>query len=66
VLARRDMYVTGWDDSGQADFLTGIGADLIRGHGRLAGPRRVTVEVWLRLLEAYRDQAVPVSAAEAR
>jgi dihydrolipoamide dehydrogenase len=44
VFARRDGYVTNWNDEGQAGGLKGIGAELIRGHGRLDGPRRVTVE----------------------
>ena len=43
VFGRRNRYVTDWDDSGQADWVSGIGATLIRGHGRLAGPRRVVV-----------------------
>ena len=43
VFGRRDRYVTGWDDSGQADWVGSIGATLIRGHGRLDGPRRVAV-----------------------
>ncbi|OBG38757.1 NAD(P)/FAD-dependent oxidoreductase [Mycobacterium sp. E3198] len=43
VFGRRDRYVTDWDDTGQADFVRGLGATLIRGHGRLAGPRRVAV-----------------------
>ncbi|WP_066916021.1 dihydrolipoyl dehydrogenase family protein [Mycobacterium interjectum] len=43
VFGRRDRYVSDWDDSGQADWVRGIGATLIRGHGRLAGPRRVAV-----------------------
>jgi dihydrolipoamide dehydrogenase len=41
VFGRRDGYVSNWDDSGQADWVDGIGATLIRGHGRLDGPRRV-------------------------
>ncbi|WP_181958173.1 dihydrolipoyl dehydrogenase family protein [Nonomuraea deserti] len=45
VLARRDAWVSGWDDRGQALFLKNIGADLIRGHARLDGPRRVSVEI---------------------
>jgi pyruvate/2-oxoglutarate dehydrogenase complex dihydrolipoamide dehydrogenase (E3) component len=44
VFGRRNRYVTNWDDSDQADFVEGIGADLIRGHARLAGPQRVAVE----------------------
>jgi pyruvate/2-oxoglutarate dehydrogenase complex dihydrolipoamide dehydrogenase (E3) component len=55
VFERRDRYTTGWDDSGQAAWVGGIGADLIRGHGRLDGPRRVAVET-------PDDQIVLVSA----
>jgi pyruvate/2-oxoglutarate dehydrogenase complex dihydrolipoamide dehydrogenase (E3) component len=44
TFARRDSWVTDWHDGGQADFLKSIGADLIRGHGRLHGTRQVTVE----------------------
>jgi pyruvate/2-oxoglutarate dehydrogenase complex dihydrolipoamide dehydrogenase (E3) component len=43
VFGRRDRYVSNWDDAGQADWVAGIGAALIRGHGRLNGPRRLTV-----------------------
>ncbi|MFF8996743.1 dihydrolipoyl dehydrogenase family protein [Streptomyces achromogenes] len=43
VLARRDEYTSHWQDDGQADWLAGTGADLYRGHGRLAGPRTVAV-----------------------
>ncbi|MCF3129650.1 dihydrolipoyl dehydrogenase family protein [Streptomyces olivochromogenes] len=43
VLARRDDYTSHWKDDGQVGWLDGIGADLYRGHGRLAGPRTVTV-----------------------
>ena len=44
VFGRRARYVSSWDDSGQVDAaVTGIGADLVRGHGRLNGPRRVAV-----------------------
>ncbi|MER5935903.1 NAD(P)/FAD-dependent oxidoreductase [Streptomyces sp. NPDC001928] len=43
VFARRDHYVSDWDDSGQALWVKSIGADLFRGHGRIDGPRRVTV-----------------------
>jgi pyruvate/2-oxoglutarate dehydrogenase complex dihydrolipoamide dehydrogenase (E3) component len=44
VFARRDEWVTGWNDAGQAAGLKSLGVDLIRGHGRLAGHRRVAVE----------------------
>jgi len=43
VLARRDEWVADWNDEGQADGLKGIGVELIRGHGRLDGHRRVAV-----------------------
>ncbi|MFJ9821915.1 dihydrolipoyl dehydrogenase family protein [Streptomyces sp. NPDC101151] len=43
VFARRNRYVTDWDDTGQAEWVKSIGADLFRGHGRIDGPRRVTV-----------------------
>lgn len=43
VFGRRNRYVSNWDDAGQADWVSGIGATLVRGHGRLDGPRRVAV-----------------------
>lgn len=43
VLARRDRFASGWQDGGQVDWLRGAGIDLIRGHGRITGPRTVTV-----------------------
>ncbi|MFD8237034.1 dihydrolipoyl dehydrogenase family protein [Streptomyces sp. NPDC059696] len=43
VLAHRDYYTSGWKDDGQVRWLDSIGADLHRGHGRLSGPREVTV-----------------------
>ncbi|REE58623.1 dihydrolipoamide dehydrogenase [Streptomyces sp. 3212.3] len=43
VLAYRDYEVSDWKDDGQVAWLDGVGADLYRGQGRLAGPRTVTV-----------------------
>ncbi|MET8213544.1 NAD(P)/FAD-dependent oxidoreductase [Streptomyces sp. NPDC005373] len=43
VLARRDRFTGRGDDTGQADWLKGAGIPLVRGHGRLAGERRVEV-----------------------
>jgi len=43
VLRRRDAMVHGWDDAGQVEWVTGAGIDLIRGHARIDGPKRVTV-----------------------
>lgn len=43
VLSRRDAFNSGLDDEGQVDWMDSIGADLIRGRGRLAGERTVEV-----------------------
>jgi pyruvate/2-oxoglutarate dehydrogenase complex dihydrolipoamide dehydrogenase (E3) component len=43
VLARRDEAVSGYHDDGQVRWVEAVPATLIRGHGRLAGPRRVAV-----------------------
>jgi pyruvate/2-oxoglutarate dehydrogenase complex dihydrolipoamide dehydrogenase (E3) component len=43
VLARRDRFTHGHDDSGQVKWATGAGIDVVRGRGRLAGERTVEV-----------------------
>jgi pyruvate/2-oxoglutarate dehydrogenase complex dihydrolipoamide dehydrogenase (E3) component len=43
AFGRRNRYVSNWDDAGQADWVRGIGATLVRGHGRFDGARRVIV-----------------------
>lgn len=43
VLAWRDEVTSGWDDAGQVEWLDSAGIALLRGHGRLVGPRRVEV-----------------------
>jgi pyruvate/2-oxoglutarate dehydrogenase complex dihydrolipoamide dehydrogenase (E3) component len=43
VLARRDAFTSHWHDDGQVDWLASAGIDLVRGHGRFDGPRRVRV-----------------------
>lgn len=43
VLAHRDEEAAHWKDDGQVAWLEGAGAVLHRGHGRLRGPRTVTV-----------------------
>ncbi len=43
VLARRTRITHDWDDSSQVEWMQGAGIDLVRGHGRLAGEKRVTV-----------------------
>ncbi|MDT9687224.1 NAD(P)/FAD-dependent oxidoreductase [Streptomyces sp. P9(2023)] len=44
VLAHRDYYVSDWTDDGAVRWLDSTGARLYRGHGRLSGERKVTVE----------------------
>ena len=43
VLRRRDGMVHDWTDDGQVSWLEDARIDLVRGHGRLTGPRRVVV-----------------------
>ncbi|MGW3391887.1 dihydrolipoyl dehydrogenase family protein [Streptomyces cinereoruber] len=43
VLAHRNEVVGDWKDGSQLDWLDSIGVRVLRGHGRLAGPRRVEV-----------------------
>ena len=43
VLARRDEAIGHLDDSGQVGWVESVPAAFVRGHGRLAGPRRVEV-----------------------
>jgi dihydrolipoamide dehydrogenase len=43
VLSRRDGIIGDLDDSGQLSWLEDRGIELIRGHGRLDGDRRVRV-----------------------
>ena len=50
VLKRRDGFTHGWDDQSQVDWLDNEQITLVRGNGRLAGPRRV--EVGDNVLEA--------------
>ncbi len=45
VLARRNYWTSDWDDAGAKTWLDKEGIDLVRGHGRVAGERRVEVEV---------------------
>lgn len=43
VLHRRDTFASNWNDSSQVKWLRHANIDLLRGHGRLAGERRVSV-----------------------
>jgi len=43
VFKRRDSFVSNWNDSGQVKWLEQARVELVRGHGRLFGERKVTV-----------------------
>ncbi|TYB50089.1 NAD(P)/FAD-dependent oxidoreductase [Nonomuraea sp. PA05] len=43
VLAHRDRMSADWNDEGQVEWLKTAGIELLRGHGRLDGTRRVAV-----------------------
>nr|WP_245961629.1 NAD(P)/FAD-dependent oxidoreductase [Quadrisphaera granulorum] len=43
VLARRDSFTSGWDDGGQVEWAVGADITVVRGHGRVAGEKRVEV-----------------------
>jgi dihydrolipoamide dehydrogenase len=43
VFRRRDYFVSNWNDSGQVKWLEQAKVHFIRGHGRLAGERKVIV-----------------------
>ncbi|MDX3076616.1 NAD(P)/FAD-dependent oxidoreductase [Streptomyces sp. MI02-7b] len=44
VLAHRDKMSSYWKDEDQVDWLTSVRVDLVRGHGRLTGPKQVAVQ----------------------
>jgi dihydrolipoamide dehydrogenase len=44
VLAHRDDIASHWKDDSQVRWLESVGVDLVRGKGRLDGPRRVVVD----------------------
>ena len=53
VLKRRDSFTHDWKDDGQVSWLESEKIDLVRGHGRLAGDRLVSVgDVTLRARHA--------------
>ena len=43
AFKRRDSLAANWDDTGQVEWLESVGIELIRGHGKIAGEREVTV-----------------------
>lgn len=43
LLARRDTWVSDYDDAGQVSWAEGAGIDVVRGRGRISGERTVAV-----------------------
>ena len=43
IFERRDGFTSHWKDDGQVQWLEGAGIDLVRGHGKLTGPKQLTV-----------------------
>ena len=58
VLARRDAFTHGLDDSSQVEWARGAGIDVVRGRGRLAGVRTVEVSTGGRTRTLHARQAV--------
>ncbi|MGA8017108.1 MAG: NAD(P)/FAD-dependent oxidoreductase [Candidatus Dormiibacterota bacterium] len=61
VLRRRDGFTSHWNDEGQVRWLEGAHIDLFRGHGRLAGERRVEVSADGGTVSLIARQAVAVA-----
>lgn len=43
VLARRNSFTNDWSDDSQVQWVADAGIALVRGHGRVSGPKAVTV-----------------------
>ncbi|WP_350276354.1 NAD(P)/FAD-dependent oxidoreductase [Kribbella sp. HUAS MG21] len=56
ALAWRDFMVSGYDDSGQVSWAKGAGIEVLRGHGRLAGPHAVAVDG-----QVYRAESIVIA-----
>jgi pyruvate/2-oxoglutarate dehydrogenase complex dihydrolipoamide dehydrogenase (E3) component len=61
VLARRDSFTHNWEDDSQVSWLDHAGIHLIRGHGRIAGHRKVVVDAADGPIAVSANQAVVVS-----
>lgn len=65
LLARRDDFVSHYDDASQVSWAEGAGVEVVRGHGELAGERLVRVrgEGGDRLIEARRAVVLATGSA---
>jgi dihydrolipoamide dehydrogenase len=62
VLARRDSFTSNWDDSSQVSWVENAHVDLVRGHAKLAGERRVVVLTRDEPLSLLANHAVVVAS----
>jgi pyruvate/2-oxoglutarate dehydrogenase complex dihydrolipoamide dehydrogenase (E3) component len=62
VLARRDSFTSNWDDSSQVHWVESAHIDLVRGHAKLAGERRVVVLTGDEPLSLLANHAVVVAS----
>ena len=63
ALARRNWMTADWNDGSQVAWLDSVSVDLVRGHGRLVGPRAVAVDG--RRLTASRAVVVATGSSAA-
>lgn len=69
VFARRDEFVSHYDDSAQAEWLESVGATLVRGRAQLTGERRVDVTAedgGVRTVEAERAVVIATGSRPMR
>jgi pyruvate/2-oxoglutarate dehydrogenase complex dihydrolipoamide dehydrogenase (E3) component len=68
VLARRDAFIHHHDDAGQVAWANGVGIDVVRGWGRLAGEKTVEVTAadgTTRVLHAHHAVVVATGSTAA-
>ncbi len=65
LLARRDSWVSRYDDSGQVKWAEGAGIEVVRGTARLTGERRVAVSTSSGDREVEARQAVVLATGSA-
>ncbi|MDO5619758.1 dihydrolipoyl dehydrogenase family protein [Kocuria sp.] len=62
LLARRDTWVSDYDDAGQLTWAAHAGVSVVRGHGKLVGERLVQVDDHM-LLEARRAVVIATGSS---
>jgi dihydrolipoamide dehydrogenase len=61
VLARRDEWVSGYDDAGQVSWAESEGIDVVRGRGRLVAERTVRVQGDTGIVTIHARHAVVIA-----